>query len=332
MFKEESLSIISKERQNRKIVGKYGIKFLDDILLGIYDEDFVLIGAETGHGKTELANEIAFRNADLLRVHLFSLESDKNEPIYRKMFKLLAEKHYSGSRTWKDFSYRNFIAGKLDPLEDEKEVIKELAKYEGKLTIHYRDKGDFSIHNLTQIMGKIKDSCDLIILDHLDYFDLTGGESENSQITDIMKTLRNINQVYGIPLIVFSHLRKKYDKKQLFPTIDDFMGSSNKAKIAKTVILMGRDFETEPNLSLYPTYCQVVKSRICGGGRMAGRVWFDSSTNNYSDEYELVKINSLNNSIENVPKEKYPNWAKNIDTVKLEKAREFFETTEKEIK
>lgn len=322
----------SDERKSRKVVGKYGIKFLDDLLLGIYDEDFVLIGAETGHGKTEFANELAFRNAENLRVHLFSLESDKNEPVYRKMFKLLAEKHYSKGRDWKDFSYRNFIAGKLDPLKDEQEVIEEMSKYQGKLTIHYRDKGDFGIQNLTQIMGKIKDECDLIILDHIDYFDLVGGESENSQITDIMKTLRNINQVYRIPLIVFSHLRKKYDKKQLFPTIDDFMGSSNKAKIAKTVILFGRDFETEVQDCLSPTYCQVVKSRICGGGRMAGRLWFDTSLNAYTDAYELVKINSLNNSIENVPRDYYPQWAKNVDTLAADKVAKFFEVNEREVK
>ena len=65
---------------------------------------------------------------------------------------------------------------------------------------------------------------------------------------------------------------------------------------------------------------------------MAGRIWFDTSTNAYADEYELVKINSLNNSIENVPREFYPSWAKNIDTIGEAEVRKIFEINEREIK
>ena len=67
--------MLSKVREDFKVIGKYGVKFLDDYLLGIKQTDFILIGAYSGAGKTELAYNIAFENAKKTNVHLFALEA-----------------------------------------------------------------------------------------------------------------------------------------------------------------------------------------------------------------------------------------------------------------
>ena len=56
----------------------YPMQFLNDTLGGIMKSELVVIGADSGCGKTELANHIAFHNAERGKnVYLFSLEGDK---------------------------------------------------------------------------------------------------------------------------------------------------------------------------------------------------------------------------------------------------------------
>jgi len=308
---KEYIEKVNRERKINPFIGCYGIKYLDDCLIGIHKEDFVLIGAETGHGKTELAIELAFKNAEKgMKVHYFGLESDEDETMKRKLYKLIASAYYGDYEAARqDFNYRKYVAGELETEKYELSAMGKLAGFAGNLFIHSREKGVFNVNTLTQIIGDIKDQCGLIVLDHLDYFDLDTNENENRQMTEIMKTLRNINATQRIPLVVISHLRKK-ERGQMFPTIDDFMGSSNKPKIAKTVILLAREYEGfNQTDKLFPTLCQVVKSRLGGSSYLGARLYFDITLNGYLDNYALVKIKNGGNKIEELEKEYYPSWA-----------------------
>ena len=62
-----------------EIVGKFGVKYLDDELCGIMRGDFVLIGARSGAGKSSLANMIARENKKSKQTALFSLENFEND-------------------------------------------------------------------------------------------------------------------------------------------------------------------------------------------------------------------------------------------------------------
>lgn len=307
------------ERKQFWIAGNYGIKFLDDMLLGIHKEDFVLIGADTGVGKTEFVYDIAFRNAAKgVKVHLFALEAEQNEPYYRKLYKIISKKYFNEVPYCKkiNMNYRNYITNKIDVDDYEKDAISELDKYYN-LTVHYRVSEDwysFTLNNLLSLVTEAysKGDCDMVIIDHVDYFDLNSGENENQQITEIMQSLRMLNQNYKLPIIVVSHLRKRNSKQQLIPTIDDFMGSSNKAKQVKTVILLSRDNEnSKPEEGIYSTFFTCPKSRIGGGDPwVAAAIDYDRKKNSYCDAYTLYKIKNFGESVEFLPKEKHPLYLK----------------------
>lgn len=309
---KQFLEDIITEKNKKKVIGQYGISFLDEYLLGILEEDFVLIGADTGLGKSELAYDIAFKNAADKKVHLFALEAEINEPYYRRLFKNIAKVYYEDpDRIFLDMNYRNYLFNQIDVSKYEKIAIENMQiEEDSSLTIHYRS-GEFTINTLLQTIAKVKDSCELVVLDHVDYMDLHLSENENSQVTKIMKTLRDINQVYKIPIIVISHLRKKGNKKQLVPSLDDFFGSGNKSKQVKTAILLAKDYERENyKEGLYSTFVTVGKARVGGTTSLAARCIFDVKVNKYLDTYDLVRVKNFGETVEVLDYEDYPSWAK----------------------
>jgi len=308
---------IERKRKFR-VVGKYGIKYLDDYLKGILERDLVLIGAESGVGKSELAYQIAFMNSEKLRVHLFALESDEDEPILRKIYKLAAYKYYTDRRysesvPYKEFNYRNFITNEVDMQEYEDHAIEILENKIINLNIWYK-KDCKDINEFTKKIISIKDECDLIVLDHVDYLDLDDGSNENRQMTEIMKQIRNLNDVYGLPIVVISHLRKKSNRKQILPDKDDFFGSSNKHKQVKTVILLSKDHEKENYKDFkYGTFCKVDKCRVGGSNSLVGRLIFDAKENTYLDRYGLCKEINFGEEVVDIPENEYPVWATKFD-------------------
>ena len=213
-------------RKKIKIVGKYGVTCLDDQLGGIISEDFVLIGAESGCGKTELAYQIAIENSKKINVHLVALEAETNEVYLRALFKEMAklyfEEHDKNKDDYFDISYRNYILehayvdeGIWNSEKFKKYEEKAIPIVEEKLKnvyIHNRSdyldsEGNFTIGSLKKAITGLP--CDLLIIDHVDYFDLNDEKNENVQMTRIMKELRAINQEEKLPLVVVSHLRKK---------------------------------------------------------------------------------------------------------------------------
>lgn len=305
-------------KKNFKIAGTYGVPYLDDYLLGIHSEDLVLIAAEAGVGKSEIVYEIAFRNSLEKHVHLFALECDAGEPLYRKIYKLIAKMYYDNSfRVYKDLTYRNYITNSIEVSDYEKKALYEIADKYSKLHIHYREK-KFDVGDLIEQVkyaATEEKACDMIIIDHVDYFDLDDDESENREVTKIMKTIRAINIEYRIPIIVVSHLRKKHHRTQIVPNIDDLMGSSNKAKQVKTVIMMARDYEcSHPEAGKHSTFFHVAKSRVCGASNLIGQCIFDSFKNQYDDYYAICRIKNFGDEIEKLDEHNYPNWSSMKET------------------
>ena len=282
---------IKEARDNNKVIGEYGISFLDDFLGGIRKSDMVLIGADTGCGKSSLAYQIAFNNAaKKKKVHLFALEADKHEPHMKEAYTFIADQYYNKKKPYKraDMNYREFLNGNIDEKEYEPELTKHMDTFYN-LEIHYKEK-DFTIDTLVTKFNQVALHCDIIILDHIDYFDIMGA-NENLEVTEILKELRTISIEHHIPIIILSHIRKSQFKQATLPHKDDFMGTSNKTKITKTSILLSPDFETCDYVSgKYGTYIQIPKDRAFGKTNLVARCVFDRNRNKYLDQYELHKI------------------------------------------
>ena len=80
-FKPFHRTIKEYESQNHQIeLLSFGVKFLDDAMIGIYPSDLVLFGAPTGAGKTQFCVNCIMANVNRgKKVHMIALEAEKAE-------------------------------------------------------------------------------------------------------------------------------------------------------------------------------------------------------------------------------------------------------------
>ena len=325
----------SELREDRNVSDfcSYGIVPLDEAQVCIMPNELVVIGADSAVGKTELCLQIARHNLHQgKRVALYHLEGGWLEAVSRMKWKDICLEYYlnRNPREFINMDYRNWILNNVS--RDEKAVISgieniiwERYKNEYHNNLHFfsskngltvdgflmslLDHHKWEKDNETPI-AKIKFNLDLIIIDHLQYFSLIRGENEISEITEILRQVKNITDNFNVPVVLISHLRKK-SKDRGLPDQEDFYGSSNIPKIASTAITLAPDFTNE-NLSggIFPTWIRIVKSRIGIRPNYAMLVNFVQNTKNYEDKYKIHKLTSEGYALErSLRKGEMPLWA-----------------------
>ena len=326
----------SQDRLDTKIENlcSYGIKPLDDALRCIRKKELVVIGSDSGLGKTEIALNIARHNAGLgKKIAVYNLEGGHIEAIqrmkWRDMCNIYFLKYYEMGI---EMNYSKWIVNDnqnsfLLKLEAEvytiyKEKYKENLYFydvKGGLTLDDFLSSLLDFHSLKTAFGAtFKDSIhqkgfdlDLIVLDHLQYFSLTNDENEISEITKIIRACKNITDKYHIPIVLISHFRKK-SKDRGLPDQEDFYGSSNLPKISTTSIVIASASDKD-NLvdDIYPTYLRVVKSRIGIRSTYAILCNFDNRKKSYSKNYEIYRVDSKGYvASEPIPEQEKPKWSK----------------------
>lgn len=301
------------DQQQKRII-PYGISFLDRMLLGIFPDDLVLIGAPSGIGKSELANQIAI-NATMSgkRVVPFALEATRGEWEVRAKFRLymkamIKDFGQSAIETLSNYTYLDFKSGGMkDLIRPYQDIVEhELQKLKA-ITVFYRGK-DFGLHEFTRAFNSLDGKADLVIIDHLHYFDSTN-ENENKAFTEIMKKIRDLNQITGIPVVVIGHLRKPEAKKDrpIIGDLDSFHGTSNIVKIASTVILLAAGDQKSDHQ--FQTYFRVAKARGAGSAsRYAGIGTFNTLVNEYESEFVLGKLIKNDKEFQVIRKDDAPKW------------------------
>jgi len=295
----------------RKPVAKYGIKVLDDFLGGIYREDLTIITAVTGAGKTEFAYDIAFNHSENKNVLLFALEADSQEPIRRHYYKILADLYYKELKKNQymkkiEMSYANFANKRIDLSMFYEEATSIYSSKHKPKIVYYEN--NFTIEDFKRQLYNEGIEYDLIVLDHLDYFDVDNGVTDNNHMSNLMKELRAVNMATGTPIVAVSHLRKGR-RQTLMPSVDDLMGSSNKGKLAKTIITLAKARDGYSN-GLQQTYISVQKNRTGAMGNLIASHVFDTRKNKYAEDYLLHKYNGYDDTVELLDESQYPSWTK----------------------
>lgn len=274
-----------------KLVGKFGISYLDNNLHGILQSDLILIGARSGAGKTTISNHIAYHNAlNGIKVSLFSLEDFEHEFELTAIYKECCKIYPHG---WIDFrQFKSRI--KEFPTHIENEAKEETKRNMSKILLVSRNPSGFNIQNLAEkFVEHARAGAQLVIIDHIDYFDFHNPQvSENQNISEIMRETRKLQDVYNIPVIMISHLKKGL-RDTIIPTLEDFMGTSNKVKEATTVILLApHDVELSNNASnIRHTWICIRKERGMGVFNTACKIGFDLQKKEYQTEYKLHEVN-----------------------------------------
>lgn len=263
---------------------KYGIKFLDDKIGGIYDEDLLIIGAESGIGKSTIAEIIAFNcNEQGVKPALFSLENFAGNTVDKKAYQLFKTR----TMQW-DLKFRQWvdIKNRTPSMTDEDVHKAEAMAY--NMHLIERDNKDYTIDRLeTDFKEVVNDGCQVIILDHLDYFDAYATDNDLQHTKRLMKTIRRLQDTYKVSVIAFSQLRKNIDKNIIIPTYDDLYGSGDKVKQATLVLMVARA-DKDPVDGVYPTYFNLSKDRF--GTREACEIGYDINKGKYEDTYREIKV------------------------------------------
>lgn len=296
---------------------EFGVNFLDRALDRILTSDLILIGARSGSGKTEMVTHIARHNALMgQRVFFFALEADEFEIENRILFPMAVEKYYKDpNHSHTSISYPKFVLNQLgEPFEKYvDEAIEEARKKYKTLFTFYRKETNFGINDFILALEKIKDFADLIIVDHINYFDLET-ENENREVSEIVKTIRDIALLTKIPIILVAHFRKK-DKgaKELIPDLDDFHGTSNLAKMCTKAVIIEPKFDTDSiNPLVWATYIRCAKYRLCSARtRFVGLCYFSLETNTYDKLFKLGRLVKGGSEFEEITNsDLIPAWAK----------------------
>ena len=288
-------SRLLKYMSENKKVGIFGITYLDEKLKGILRGDLIIIGARSGAGKSTLSNIIATVNARLgVKVALFSLENFKDDNFVEKAY-------YEYIRQMKDYSIslRDFASGDFDICREALDKAEEYAEqcYKGINVINRQV--NFSIEDLKNgIIDQVKNKgVNLIVLDHLDYVDKYDNDTDYTHMNSLMKTIRELQDEYKVAVVAISHLRKAYNSKfsPIIPSIDEFIGSSNKVKEATCVIMFAPDDEgnykmAKDNTGKKSTWCCVRKLRMGGIDNRAAKLIFNTRTGDYDKNYELYSV------------------------------------------
>jgi len=308
---------------NSKKLLSFGVPFLDESLGGIEVDDLILIASKTGHGKTQLATYIALNNIKRGKtVHFFALVSAKYEIERRLKYQIIADRFFKmNQRPQIYLNYMDWYQCKLDEylIDLEKEAELELTQYKyKKLFIYYRNK-DFTARDFQRLVLGVKSQTDLIIADHLHYFDFED-ENENRALKDTVKSIRDSALLSGKPVILVSHVRKSDRRtKQLVPDIEDLHGSSDIGKIGTKVITLGPCYE-ESQGNHRKTYFHIGKCRVDGSrDEMTGLLAFNFSTQNYERQYFVGKLSGDGSSLNLFNLNQIPYWAINakaFETVK----------------
>lgn len=312
----------------------FGIKPLDDAFIRICKNDLIVIGADTGRGKSTMALQIAKTNVQKgKKVALYYLEGGYEDAIAQMKWQDIANDYYKNHsikginmdyRDWKLNINKNSL---LQAIECKIwEEYKE--KYKNNLFFYNSRRGltvDDLINSLLDFYKLVpndspnpfettgKMGLDLIIIDHLQYFSLTKPESEIFEITEILRTVRSITNVHNVPIVLISHLRKK-SKDRGLPDQEDFYGSSNIPKVATVAITIASDIEDDSfSAGIYPTYIRIVKSRLGIRSNYAFAINFNLHKRAYEDIYKMYRIDNHGNIPDKdkpLTEDEKPKWAR----------------------
>ncbi len=296
---------IKKLFEGNELVGKFGMSYLDSTLEGILRSDLVLIGARTGAGKSTIANQIAYHNAkNGVKVSLFSLENYEHEFELVELFKECQRLSYDG-----EINYKKFKSGiRTHHSEIITKASGNVRENTKNINLVARKPGGFNIEDMKKyFIDHARNGSQVFVIDHIDYFDMHNLRlNENQNISEIMREIRKLQDVYHVPVILISHLKKGL-RETVIPTLEDFMGTSNKVKEATAVILFAPDDEENYDTASYikKTWVCIRKERDLGAFNTACNIGFNLRTKTYEEEYIIHRVNYWGDKIDgSAPKKK----------------------------
>lgn len=243
---------------------EYGYKPLDDHLGGIYPSEVVLIGGESGTGKTSFLTSVLKHNAQRCKALFFSLEDTLNDYTLKQIWFALGrirkergDKNYP----WRDF--RNNLVEDYRYHEDRKKAESIVRKDEN---LFFYDRGHedapdkMDIDTLEELTDKAaKKGFKLIGIDHLHFFNLNEvGQTKADRLEQVMQRIKGMAERNDVAIVLLAHYKKLFGDK---PSLDSFKDSSAIVQTANVVINMWRDRSDDLGTDINETHFMMPKVR-----------------------------------------------------------------------
>lgn len=290
--------------------------FLDDCLRGIMPHDLILVGAETGAGKTEFVRLVSALNARHgKRVYYFALEAEPKEIERRTKYSIIVEFMIRDQFTrLSEMNYPDWYRGKLEDFIGEKynvEAERALARQYKTLHTYYRGS-KFDHEDIKRLFLAVQSDAELIVLDHLHYVDIED-DNENRGFKRTVKMIRDVALGIGRPVILVVHLRKRDIRaKSIVPDMEMVHGSSDIAKICTRAIMLAPARSMPSNSpAIANTFFHVPKDRVAGATGLVALCQFDRRYKMYDARYTLGRTSPSGDVFEPLGADEMPKWARN---------------------
>jgi replicative DNA helicase len=233
-----------------------GFPDIDNLIYGFNQDDFVVIGARPGVGKTALAICVAANNAIRKKnpIGFLSLEMSKERLVTR----LLCSESRINIKTVK--------SGLLKENDFAKLVIASNEMYESPL--YFEDSRHISSSSLRTFAMRMKDRYGIVAF-FIDYLSLIPSDSKtlprHEQVAEVSRILKGIARDLKIPVIALSQLVRDSDNRM--PRLSDLRESGAIEQDADVIIFLHRE-KNEKNV----TKINIAKNRDGPTGMV--ELWF----------------------------------------------------------
>ena len=293
--------------------------FLDDYLRGIMPNRLILIGAESGAGKTELARSICASNAaNGKRVCYVALEAEPLEIERRTLFQIIGDLVLQRSiQIPGGLNYVDWYRGALEPYlrEVNADALDTMNERYKTFSVYYRGS-KFDHETVQRLFLAHQDTADLLALDHLHYVDIAD-DDENRGLKHLITVMRNLAISIGKPILLVAHLRKKDDKAaRIVPSLADFHGSSDISKVATDAIMLAPAWSVPSSRRGFAnTFFSIPKAREAGATNLIALCPFDTRRRVYDSSYTLGR--QLKGKFEPFGTHEVPAWAKHHEAMSV---------------
>ena len=250
-------------REPEKVLS-YGYDWLDEKLTGIMPGNLIVIGGESGTGKTTFATKIALNASTQVKVSAYVLE-DRIEDYMEKWLwtEVNRQKKKSGVNQV-GYPWNDYILKKIeDPAfpELEEKARKVILKYKQVSFARFDE-----LPTVDSVLEKMREDAvngtELFLLDHLHYLSLfEKNRSKADLIEETMVKIKTFLNNHGVAMLMVVHYKKLDGAK---PRLDSFKDSVAIPQNASTIINLYRDRDKE-KANPYETDFIVPKSRNPNG-------------------------------------------------------------------
>jgi replicative DNA helicase len=254
--------------------------WLDDKIVGLFKGELLVVGGETGTGKTTFVTNICYKAAQRgIKVDMFALEDRLADygikAVYFELGRVRKQKGYPHNYPWKEYRKNEIKDPNYKSLRQEAE-----SKIKNSNLCFADIPGQMNIERLeAMITERVNEGTKLFLIDHLHYFDMMRSDVSRAEYVEhLMIRIKSLQNKTGARIILVVHYKKLEGKK---PMLDSFKDSVSIPQNANYVINMWRDRSETGNR--FETVFYIPKARN-PNGEATIKIKYDPDENEYHDE------------------------------------------------